>query len=237
MIRNAQRGTFASDSPDPSPGGTKEPFSIHLEKSSSSSPGSWKNNTVKRSRCTISNVAVTSIRKRAEVAGYVGKSVSGSWKRDAQSSRNPWNEFQDLSWKLVAMILRTRYIIELVRDRRPGILIFLAGAKRNHPVKSTRHDRFMRKVLIVLRKREELSPWEGNVERSVQKLNHAEEEWYERQREMGKEKEQKRAKNGMTRNLRWCVWLPAMYFTYAWRMWKWTEWMVKAPDWQTPRGK
>lgn len=109
---------------------------------------------VERSR----KVAVTSIRKRAEVGGYVGKSVSGSWKRDAQSSRNPWNEFQDLSWKLDAMILRTRYTIELVRDRRPEILIFLAGAKRNHPVKSTRHDRFMRKVLIVLRKRKELSP-------------------------------------------------------------------------------
>lgn len=176
MIRNAQRGTLAFDSPDPSPGGTKESFSIHLEKSNSSSPGSWKNNTVKRSRWTIWNVAVTSIRKRAGVGGYVGKSVSRSWKRDAQSSRNPWNEFQDLSKKLVAMILRTRYTIELVRDRRPGILIFLAGVKRNHPVKSTRHDRFMRKVLIVLRKREEWSPWEGNVERSVQKVNHAEEE-------------------------------------------------------------
>lgn len=83
MIRNAQRGTLASDSPDPSPGGTKESFSIHLEKSSLSSPGSWKNNTVKRSHCMIWNVAVTSIRKRGEVGGYVGKSVSGSWKRDA----------------------------------------------------------------------------------------------------------------------------------------------------------
>lgn len=152
---------------------------------------------------------------------YQGE-VSGKFRNAARNRCNRYNELRVASWP---RRFRRELVtpIEPARDRRPGILIFLARGEE-----TVRRGRFMRKVADDSAEREREREFLVQFSRRAGRGRKRKTTW----REFGK--------NGMTRNPRRCARLfRAMYYTYACvaRENGRGEWKRSSPCWQTPRGK